>query len=116
MATRVWWLRLCAVLMLVHLTGAGHLVRDFVTALDGTVAHEGDACGCGDPNRSDDCPADCPNCHCPNGSMALPPLVESSPEIALVPHAPLEAPRPLTDVPPDGSKTSIFRPPRRLFV
>ncbi|CAN5178239.1 hypothetical protein BH09MYX1_BH09MYX1_26600 [soil metagenome] len=100
--------RLAVLLFAVHVSGLAHGVIDFVRTCEAVQLHESDDCNGGDDDR---CPADCPNCHCAHGAMALP----SRPTIYRFVSfdAKVDALRPsVQTTPPQTDLGCVFRPPR----
>lgn len=103
-------LRVLALVLGMQLSGTGHLAADALSlALPGVAEHEDESCPPDGP--CNDCPAGCPQCHCPNafGSIAMqggmPFPVTLPVEKASAPHFDAEAPAP-PDLP------LPFRPPQ----
>lgn len=101
--------RLVALLLSVGLGGIAHDVTDLVAAV-ADVRHEEEQCPLDGP--CNDCPAGCPNCHCPNALGAVAPA--ASPAALIDPTAALAAaPRLTRGRAFDGPDLpSIYRPPR----
>lgn len=112
---RLRLLRSIVIVLLVQMTGLLHGARDVVGMLDGDGTYEVDDCGCDDPGRQDHCPADCPNCHCAHGAMALPPAAQRA-DIGLAPAQDADRLPPVADRPSDGTRIPVFRPPRPALV
>lgn len=115
-ARRAWTLlivlgRVLTLLFSLELGGLVHDVTDVVAAV-ADVQRDEERCPLDGP--CDDCPAGCPNCHCPNALGALVP--------ATAPPAAVDRTESISAAPLlDGGRTpegpdlpSIYRPPRGL--
>lgn len=104
-------LRVVTVLFALQFSGALHDVSDLVAAVAG-LEHVDDQCPVDRPCH--DCPAGCPNCHCPNlaGSLVAPAGVAE----VRAPTAESTLPRALDGrtAPRGPDLPSIYRPPRTL--
>ena len=92
-----------------QLGGLVHDVTDVVAAI-ADIQHDEERCPLDGP--CDDCPAGCPNCHCPN---ALGAFVPASSSAALVDPTTVDTALPLLDrgrAPEGPVLPSIYRPPR----
>jgi len=101
--------RVLALLVLLEVGGLVHAVMDVVTAV-ANIQHDEERCPPNGP--CDDCPAGCPNCHCPN---ALGAVLPASAPAALVDLTAAVAARPLLDrgrAPEGPDLPSLYRPPR----
>jgi hypothetical protein len=103
--------RVVALVFSLQFGGLVHGVTDLVAAV-ADLQHEEERCPLDGP--CDDCPAGCPNCHCPNALGALVP----APSLATVLDADATPPEaPLLDrgrAPEGPERPSIYRPPRYL--
>jgi hypothetical protein len=105
-------LRVVALLLGLQLSGTAHAVTDAVASIVLHHATHEDACPA-DGSPCDDCPPSCPNCHCSNAPVAMPPLELPSPHLFA---AGGEAVIGLTsaDAPPRPELPLPFRPPRNV--
>lgn len=107
-------LRVLGLLLGLELSGAAHAVSDVVACV---VLHQQtheDACPA-DGSPCDDCPPSCPNCHCSNAPVAMPPVAPHS----LLVVAETRGARPnltSSDTPPRPELPLPFRPPRILTI
>lgn len=114
MAALLAGLRVLALLLGFELSGAAHAVSDVVaTVILHQTTHE-DACPA-DGTPCDDCPPSCPNCHCSNAPVAMPPIELASPLLFAESRA---ASVRLTsaEAPPRPELPLPFRPPRSVAV
>ena len=107
-------LRVVALLLGLELSGAAHAVSDVVaTVILHQTTHE-DACPA-DGTPCDDCPPSCPNCHCSNAPVAVPPGELVSPLLCAESGA-ASVRLMSADAPPRPELPLPFRPPRSSVV
>jgi hypothetical protein len=110
-ALLVVFVRLIVVVFSLQLGGLIHDTSDIVAAV-AELRHEQEQCPFDGP--CDDCPAGCPNCHCPNALGALVPA-SSLVTVLDADATPPEPPRLDRGRAPEGpARPSIYRPPRSL--
>lgn len=109
---RAWTLRVIAALMLVAMSGAGHAALDLAESLGCEAPHQVDDCA--NDHRTDHCPANCPNCHCTHGAMALPVVAERV-DVDGPPAGGRALARLVRERPADRDRDPIFRPPREAL-
>jgi hypothetical protein len=108
------WVRLVAVLGLLSLAlqpiGVWHIVADTVVTVSGATLHEGRP-PCSHEEDGEDCPPNCPDCHC---FLATPALLPELPSV--VAHRPIHTPTTPTThearAPRGPPRRGLERPPR----
>jgi hypothetical protein len=107
-------LRGLGLLLGLELSGAAHAVSDVVACVVLNQQTHDDACPA-DGRPCDDCPPSCPNCHCSNAPVAMPPVAPPSPlVVADARDTTLELTS--SDAPPRPELPLPFRPPRIVTV
>lgn len=100
---------LATLIVVVQLSGAGHVIADLTASPDVIAAHFASEDG-------GDCPPGCPSCHHTNGGVAATPPSPPADEAGEPPEiGPGTFGRPHAwVVPPQPNLPSVFRPPRPL--
>ena len=106
--------RVLALFLGIELSGAAHAMKDVVTHVVLGVTTHDDACPA-DGSPCDDCPPSCPNCHCSNAPVAMPPVAPPSPTLQAV-GAFLTVSFASSPAPPRPELPLPFRPPRSSRV
>jgi len=114
LAVLVAALRVVTLLLGLQLSGAVHAVSDLVEAVVLNQPKHQDDCPA-DGRPCDDCPPSCPNCHCSNAPVAVPPVELASPRLFAERRAASVRLTP-SDAPPRPELPLPFRPPRTLVV
>jgi len=97
--------RLLILLASLQVSGLGALlVGDCCSTVDGCCTDDGDDKPC------NDCPPDCPKCHCNHSSFSVARSFETS-RLAAPSHVIVLAPYQETE-PAEPPRSSLFRPPR----
>jgi hypothetical protein len=107
-------LRVVALLLGMQVSGAVHAVSDLVESVVLHQATHQDACPA-DGRPCEDCPPSCPNCHCSNAPVAMPPVELASP-LLLTESSETSVRLTPSDAPPRPELPLPFRPPRSLVA
>ncbi len=103
--------RVLAVVVAAQLAGVAHHAIDVVFASQGAILHDGKS-GCAHDEQGDECPPGCPDCHGTHRLAATPPIAVEGLQRVHDGSESLVRPRELEA--PTGTRTAVYRPPRRV--